>query len=250
MRHEGLVSKALFHSDGQIVLTVSGKTVQRWNAKTQRTIGLPLRHDEPVSTAALSPDGRTILTTSDKIARLWDSTTGHPAGAPFNHGAVISSAAFSPDGRRVMTGGGDAAWRLWEVPPAIEKIAMLDPLSRLRTGLDSQEAETAHRLTLAEIQVASQELNAAGSGWLNEQRQRRQQRTLVWHWMQAGESEKVFDWSGAEFHLSALLKLDPNSAELPGRYGHVAAARREWATAILHLKKTAELKPAEPYAWY
>jgi WD40 repeat protein len=82
---------------------------RRWDARTGRPIGEPLRHSHPVWAVSFSPDGRTILTGSGVDTkhvgevRMWNAATGEPLGPPLPHPDEVHVATFSPDGKHFLT---------------------------------------------------------------------------------------------------------------------------------------------------
>jgi WD40 repeat protein/tRNA A-37 threonylcarbamoyl transferase component Bud32 len=110
LHHDGWVWAVAFSPDGRTALT-GGKDnlARRWDARTGRPIGEPLRHSHPVWAVSFSPDGRTILTGSGDDTkhvgevRMWNAATGEPLGPPLPHRDEIHVATFSPDGKHFLT---------------------------------------------------------------------------------------------------------------------------------------------------
>ena len=129
--HDSLVTSAAFSPDGrwvvtasadrarvwnaQRVLTVSGSTVQVWEAASGRPLGEPLRHNGDVRSAKFSPDGQRVLTASGSAVQVWEAASGRPLGEPLRHKAVVESAEFGPDGQLVVTASRDRSARIWRV---------------------------------------------------------------------------------------------------------------------------------------
>ena len=111
LHHDDWVWAVAFSPDGNTALT-GGKdhVARRWDTRTGRPIGEPLRHRHPVWAVSFSPDGRTILTGSgddekhEGEARLWDAASGEPLGPPLLHPDEVHVAVFSPDGQRLPDG--------------------------------------------------------------------------------------------------------------------------------------------------
>ncbi len=110
LHHDGWAWAVAFSPDGRTALT-GGKDgmARRWDARTGRPIGEPLRHSRPVWAVSFSPDGRTILTGSGDDTkhvgevRLWNAVTGEPLGPPLPHRDEVHVATFSSDGKHCLT---------------------------------------------------------------------------------------------------------------------------------------------------
>jgi WD40 repeat protein len=140
LHHDGWVWAVAFSPDGQTALTGGKDNVaRRWETRTGRPIGEPLRHRHPVWAAAFSPDGQTILTGSgnDKThegeARLWDAGTGQPLGPPLPHPNEVYAATFSPDGRHFLTVCDEEVrvWRLENGRPTSLALPHPQPAKRI-----------------------------------------------------------------------------------------------------------------------
>ncbi len=108
--HDDWVWAVAFSPDGRTALTGGkDKVARRWDARTGKEIGPPLRHRHPVWAVSFSPDGRTILTGSGDDekhvgeVRLWDAKSGEPLGPPLPHPDEVHVAVYSPDGKRFLT---------------------------------------------------------------------------------------------------------------------------------------------------
>ncbi|HTU16810.1 MAG TPA: protein kinase [Gemmataceae bacterium] len=124
LHHDSWVWAVAFSSDGKTALT-GGKdcVAQRWDTRTGRPIGEPLRHRHPVWAVSFSSDGRTILTGSgdhekhEGEVRLWDAASGEALGPPLPHPDEVHAAVFSPDGKRFLTVC-DEEVRIWQIEAA------------------------------------------------------------------------------------------------------------------------------------
>ena len=106
-----------FSTDGTRMVSVSGNTLQLWNAVSGGSIGKPLKgHSDDVNSVAFSSDGRLLVSASnDKTLRLWDAVIGEPIGGPLRgHTAAVTAVAFSPDGKRIVSASADKTLRLWD----------------------------------------------------------------------------------------------------------------------------------------
>jgi WD40 repeat protein len=102
----GSVEDMRFTSDGQTLVTVNEDgTVSRWDLKTRKTLGPPVKGPlDQVGQAALSPDAK-IVASAENNANivLWDSSTGQRIAEPISYtsGSSFSGLAFSPDGTKL-----------------------------------------------------------------------------------------------------------------------------------------------------
>jgi WD40 repeat protein/serine/threonine protein kinase/tetratricopeptide (TPR) repeat protein len=76
---------------------------QRWDIRSGRALGPPLRVPGPVTAVAATPDERKIvLACADGTVGLWDPATGAPADPRWKHEKMLIGAlAVSPDGQTV-----------------------------------------------------------------------------------------------------------------------------------------------------
>jgi WD40 repeat protein/tRNA A-37 threonylcarbamoyl transferase component Bud32 len=110
LQHAGWAWAVAFSPDNNTALT-GGKdcVARRWDTRTGKVRGEPLRHRHPVWSVAYRPDGKIIVTGSgddDKHegeVRLWDAASGDPLGPPLPHPDEVHRAVFSRDGRRFLT---------------------------------------------------------------------------------------------------------------------------------------------------
>jgi WD40 repeat protein len=110
----------VFSPNGQTLVTetsgirgVNGDVTARlWDARTGKSLALPLQHAALIGTVTFSPDGRTVATKSQGIVRLWDTSTGKSLAPPLQHEQPVRELVFSPDSRTLATGSADAI-RLW-----------------------------------------------------------------------------------------------------------------------------------------
>jgi len=112
------ILNAAFGPKGDILATVSEKSIRLWRVSTGQPIGLSLDVSKGLSSAAFSPDGTLLAGLSgDGNVYLWEVATGklqkeltpsQPMEMTWTH------AVFSPDGRFVAVGG-ILLWRFWDV---------------------------------------------------------------------------------------------------------------------------------------
>lgn len=107
--HEGRVTRMVFSSDGQVLVSasVSGYSAAEsdgddtnilWQVETGRILV-----QTSVGPFALSPDGQTFAGVADDQLKLWDAHTGQ-LRATLAKPAVLASLTFSPDSRLIAAG--------------------------------------------------------------------------------------------------------------------------------------------------
>lgn len=112
--HDGIVRRASFNSDGQLIRTQSDDAVRIWDSETNSPIRRPILINQ-LSSTAFSADSKTLIAGSyDNTAQLWNVEDGTPIGQSLKHADSISAVAISPDGQRVLTGSWDNTAQLWE----------------------------------------------------------------------------------------------------------------------------------------
>ncbi len=108
-----------FNSDGRLLATVAGDSLQVWDLTTGRSVLGPIRQTALLQSVRFSRDGKRLVTAAnDNTARLWDANTGHPLGEPLRHGGRVTYAEFSPDGQHIVTSSWDDHVRVWPVVQA------------------------------------------------------------------------------------------------------------------------------------
>jgi WD40 repeat protein len=125
-QHHFYAPQALFTSDGQQVILVSGKhgvpdeirDALLLDAATGKVLGKI--NNMPARFVSLSPDGGLVLMASennegeeDGTASIWETRTGKKRAGLKGHTQSIRAASFSADGRRVVTISQDQTCRVW-----------------------------------------------------------------------------------------------------------------------------------------
>jgi WD40 repeat protein len=117
---KGTISAILFSPEGDLLVMISGKTVQVWNVRTGRPLYETMTVPVPVVYAEFSPGGRFLVTcSSDEYrtkcsAQVWDVRTGHPVGEPLKHSDGVLTASFSPTGDLIITTSEDFTAKIWD----------------------------------------------------------------------------------------------------------------------------------------
>jgi WD40 repeat protein len=133
--HPTHVYSVFYSSDGDRILTRSGKDLVLWNANNGREVARFDGHETPVLGAALSGDGRFVLSGTgypeydkdgkpvkkngvqqyvDCLLRVWDVENGRLLHAEKDFPRPVASVALSPDGRRITGCISEEAPRQWE----------------------------------------------------------------------------------------------------------------------------------------
>ncbi len=92
------------------LLTVSGTTVQLWDAKSGENLRRELVHPARLTCAQFDPSGENIAAgAEDGTVRVWNIRTGQMLFAPITNETGVSFVAFSPDAQLVLSVAGVAA---------------------------------------------------------------------------------------------------------------------------------------------
>ena len=123
--HTDSVSQIAFSSNGAILASVSGRTINLWNLVTNTHRYTLTGHNSHVYAIAFSPDGRTLASGSEngKI-RLWNVVTGQYRVTLEGHSSSVRSVAFSPDGRTLASGSSDHTIRLWNAVTGLYRVTL------------------------------------------------------------------------------------------------------------------------------
>ncbi|MEM7402618.1 MAG: hypothetical protein AAF310_01175 [Myxococcota bacterium] len=114
--HEDNVTKVTLSPDGNIIAWASlDETVQLWDAKTGKSLGV-LQHEDEVNDLAFYPLDGSLLTTAgaDGVVRLWSVNESHkPWQELEKHKAAVNSLVFSSQGDMLVSGGEDDSIVFW-----------------------------------------------------------------------------------------------------------------------------------------
>jgi WD40 repeat protein/serine/threonine protein kinase len=107
----------LVSPDGQTVLTgIDGKTVQLWNAATNKPRGVKIDCPLPILYYDFTPDWK-FMSVVDKsnTVTIWDLTTAKAACTIPGLAAGMNAVAISPDARLVALGSKGGGITLWDI---------------------------------------------------------------------------------------------------------------------------------------
>lgn len=207
----------LFSSDGVVSVwkLASGKMSDALLPQPQLAQRHQLRSE--ISKVALSPDGMNFATgdASGKV-QLWhvSQLLARQDIAPIYvltcHADRITSLAFSPDNTRLLTGSRDESIKLIDVQNGYELIEL-------------DRAKGAYPIVLF-TSDGSQILRAEGGKLWNwaikpniESKaidsDKSRTASIAWHRRQHSHASEAEAWFAAEFHMTALLALEPNKLE-------------------------------------
>jgi WD40 repeat protein len=102
--------------DSQAPTEKEGQTINWWDVRTHKRLGIPSWHGGNVRALAFWPDGRRLVSASDPgTVRVWDTETHLEVLTLTNHEPVFTL-AVSPDGHMLATGDGGGVVRLRRNP--------------------------------------------------------------------------------------------------------------------------------------
>ena len=134
--HLSHVENVFLGADSGSLATLSrDNTIQLWDLRQGRKIGLLESGPQDIKSLALSDDGRTLAVAYDRTdsVRLVDTASGRelhklaPSELSSFQGAALS-VAFSPDGRLLATGLSDSSVRVWDRASGQEISVLGEPL--------------------------------------------------------------------------------------------------------------------------
>lgn len=220
-------ASATFSADGRWLATGGRNGVsQIWNASDPsqpKPTLLDAATQANVTAMAFAPDGTTLLVGySDGTSRRWDMATARPLGPPWVQRGPLRAVCFSADGQyaRSVTSFGHA--RSWQIPhPQEESEAAFGLRLALRTGLEMLDNRTLQALTPSRWHALREELRQTqGSADL----------PLVpvpddkaWHRAELADAEEDEDVQGGLWHVSHLLKAEPENGRWWARRGYLHA---------------------------
>ena len=139
----------LLSGDGKVLVTLSGKSFKRWDAKA-RTAEAEFSVDVAYSffaAFALSHDGSVLAAGSEAIndpenaIRLWDTKTGKVLGVCRGHTQGVRWLAFAPKGETLASVSDDSTLRFWNVRTQQELLSiqqLTNPMKDIRFSPDGR----------------------------------------------------------------------------------------------------------------
>jgi WD40 repeat protein len=219
--HGDGVAFATFSPNEQYVATCSEDFSARiWNIIDKAQTAVPLPHKNQVKHCQFSPDGHWIATASlDWTARVWDVATGTPVTPPLVHGSPVVRVLWSSE-RNLITRTDNGNFFIWELVPdqrPIEDI-MFSSHALADIQLTPQAGMEIPRPNLS-VRAAESQSRPSGRSF------------VAWHERQANRAELQDYGFAAAFHLTHVLKENPNNAELLLRRGTCLAQAGRWTNA-------------------
>ena len=114
--HAAKVYAVAWSPNGQRLASVSAdKTLQVWDAASNKKFFIYRNNSASLNTIAWSPDSRYIAAGgNDKMAHIWDGFTRQGVYTYHGHTGYITSIAWSPDGKLLASASVDRTIQVWE----------------------------------------------------------------------------------------------------------------------------------------
>ncbi|MBI1176105.1 protein kinase [bacterium] len=228
-----------FHPNGRTFATWgAAEWASVWDIDTGTRLLPKLAHQEAITSVEFSRDGRLIVTASeDKTARVWDGTTGEAVSVPLRHAGVVMRASFHPNGHQILTASADGAARTWGVDSIDWPIGDVLALLTVLCPFEIDKTLTPTSANGDQIAAAFDLLRKRHPEFVALKTEGR----LPWHRRMADESELAGHWAYAQWHLTALLKDDPDNTKLLEQRADAEANLGWWKEAHRDLVREAEL---------
>jgi len=131
--------RAFFSGNGEVLVTLSERSMAVWDSKTRRSRGDLEVNTELPWAVVVSHDGAVLAASSgpedpENAIRLWDTRTGKLIGICKGHTQGIGRLAFTPGDKTLVSVSSDSTLRFWNVSTQQELIAMkriADPVQDL-----------------------------------------------------------------------------------------------------------------------
>jgi len=170
--------------------------VTAWDVASGRELLAIEGRDGLTQGLTLSPDGRQLASASGYTVKLWDTTNGGAMLLLEGHMAAVWGMAFTADGQRLASASDDGTVRLWDLFTGRELLTFKAASSGFHAVAFSPDGRW----------LAAGNADGAVNVWESPTPEEREQQ---WPELQAGRCEQSKDWFAAAFHLSELIKREP-----------------------------------------
>ena len=147
MGHSWSVSSVIFSSDGNNLVSSSGKAFL-WDVKTGRRKASFISPEKFSFSLRFTPDGSALVgyaeawyeDISDNRIWIWDTQTGKQKFILREHKGRITRTLFTPDGKKLVSGSADGTMRFWDLETGelITTLKEYDPDSPIAFSPDGQ----------------------------------------------------------------------------------------------------------------
>jgi WD40 repeat protein len=118
LKHEAEVTNAFFSFDGELIASLSGKHLVIWGGKAKPVRKQVLAHSHRVFCAHFSRDNLAVFSGSENgLVQAWNLRDGKRVGEPIREPDAITSLSLDKRGTRLLVTTGNAAARIWQIPP-------------------------------------------------------------------------------------------------------------------------------------
>ena len=160
----GANSRAVFNSDGSLLLTPDEKeTARLWEVGSGKLVQTYRGHSFYVLHPLFGPKGTVITSGVDGTVRVWDAASGKQKHL-LPHGNHVHGLALSSDGKWLVTGCNDRSVRVWDLASGTLKHTLsghtdvvgtvrFSPDGKLLTSGSNRELKLWNATTFAEIRT-------------------------------------------------------------------------------------------------